>query len=695
MLLKGFSQNFKRKKGERLSGWKVWTRRFAELYNKDRSLNGVYRDKNFYSDGFSTYSQKDKITNYYTLDKLPSELPISYVDKFRSHEVISGDTKIQFVSILVPTNIDWHSPAMKNKLRVWESNSLETEQKRVTGYNFRLNLNSLISNKLRQESLIYLANAEARGRTLFKYMGMMIISGVRGDDFDSTTKNAEKLAKRLDIKATRVTESLHTYLRSYSPFAYDKDSKLNKQVGNITLTDEHIARFKSFDQGKIGVRGIYWGTDIYSGYPVLKVVKKTTETAENWLITGSTGSGKSVGAKVIITQLSADKNYTGTIMDIEGFEYLPLAELIGKSEKVVVLNMAQGQGQYYDPVEINLTGIQKLDEEMMSISMSFTRSIFKALIGEVNTGEQKRVDSIISKAVSETYRKVGVTENPRTWKNSKGLTLRHVYESFLEIYQDTLLYRYKQLQSQDVPNIKDNYKLNDNYMDTLDNIASSLQTYFESFENGGVNSGFFKNRITLSEIVDAKLVICSFGLAGKTEDQIDPIQLDLSQSYAAIISYIRSMFSKARGKYNFKVWEEFQRWGRIRGSESIVNSALTGGRKNGDVNIIITNKISEMLGDNDKFNIFENTDSFMIGVIGDANVRTQLCQQLSIPELEQDLHTISEERKRNKEGLSTTGSIYENAFLIKLDRADVGIVRMEIPEELLQSDIFRTGITLQ
>ena len=53
----------------------------------------------------------------------------------------------------------------------------------------------------------------------------------------------------------------------------------------------------------------------------------------------------------------------------------------------------------------------------------------------------------------------------------------------------------------------------------------------------------------------------------------------LAQLSAANISYIRSVFSKAQGKFNFKVWEEFQRWGAFPGSATTIKTAITGGRK--------------------------------------------------------------------------------------------------------------------
>ena len=133
----------------------------------------------------------------------------------------------------------------------------------------------------------------------------------------------------------------------------------------------------------------------------------------------------------------------------------------------------------------------------------------------------------------------------------------------------------------------------------------------------------------------------------------------------------------------------------MKGSEAILNSALTGGRKNGDVNIIVTNKISELLGDNDKFGVFENTNTFAIGSITNAHVRAQLCEVLSIEDLKFELDKLFVKRKKSsKDNVSTFQSIYDKAFLVKLDTGDLSLVRAELPEDIAESDIFRTGVSL-
>ena len=148
--------------------------------------------------------------------------------------------------------------------------------------------------------------------------------------------------------------------------------------------------------------------------------------SECWLITAEAGGGKSFFVKGLLLQLLALSEYNGTIMDVEGFEYLPLADYLSNEDEVIVLNMGEGVGAYYDAVEIVLTGDKDLDRDMKSISTSFTLSLFKTLLGE--TGNDEWVDIVINDAISLAYSAVGVTDDMSTWHLSEGLTYFDVYD---------------------------------------------------------------------------------------------------------------------------------------------------------------------------------------------------------------------------------------------------------------------------
>ena len=447
---------------------------------------------------------------------------------------------------------------------------------------------------------------------------------------------------------------------------------------------------------------------VFSCFPCLKPVKRTTETAENWLITAETGGGKSFFVKGLLVQLLAMSNYNGTIMDVEGFEYIPLANYLATSDKVIIINMAEGTGVYYDPVEIILTGNEELDRDMYSLSTSFTLSLFKCLLDNTED-EDEWVDIVINDAVSLTYAMKGVSSSDMsTWGNSKGLSLYHVYNMlkllksngnaeraigsmFTESLYEEKMGGGKKLSQNDVNRL---ITSNPGYQKSIDLCIAKISRYFEP---DGVRASLFKNRISIDDIKDAKLVVCSFGMAGKSENSVDSIQMSLMQLYSANISHLRSIFSKHRGIYNFKLWEEFQRWGGFPDADKTINVALTGGRKLGDVNIIITNKVIDMLND-DKFGVFSNVTSFAIGAIGDSFVREELCNRLTIANMIPDLNAIANNNKDLSayvDGDTVLSNPYRKAFLIGLDRTIYTVSKMIIPRGLASSKIFKTGVEEQ
>lgn len=675
----------------------LWKKYILDLLWKDNSSKPLLRKYNYYTNGSATFSGKDNISFYYTIDGYPKDIDINFKEAIRQE---AGDgVKISFISTFEPTKIDWDSASMVSKLRTWKS--LSEEEEDVDEFNYREKLRSLDSNEWRRQSLLYLSDAELRRRrNLFRYRTMIIISGKRGEVFDKTIAKVKEYCSNIGLLITRVDSNLFEYLSAFSPFSMEMTNNVVKGVGSNTIPDELLARFSTYDQGKIGKRGVYWGTDIYSGFPVYKVFKKDSVDAENILITAETGAGKSFFLKVLLIQLIADDKYNGTINDIEGFEYTPYAGFIANNDKVIIINMAEGQGCYFDPVEIKLTGNKQLDEDMFSLSKSFTLSYYKTLIGDV-LDKYPWASVIVDDAVALLYASMGVKiDDMSTWRRSEGYSLFDGYQMFKNLYSECIKYSLegeikKNVKVEDI-DLTSEYKKNKDYRDTLDIVVAKLSKYFEPLEKGGTRSEVFKKKVTLEDIVGAKLAVCSFGMAGKSADTVDPIQMSLSQLSAANISHLRSIFSKAQGKFNFKVWEEFQRWGGFPDSEKTIKTAITGGRKLGDINFVVTNDVKELLHQ-DRFGIFGNITSFAIGAISDNDIRKELMERLSVPLLKPDLDALVTKKGNTEsyESKDEISSMYDKAFLVHLDKSVSTIAKMSLPLHIAKSNIFRTGVDVK
>lgn len=607
--------------------------------------------------------QGDKVTFYYILQSLPEKLPINFKDGMRRE--CRGDTKLTFITNLEPHKIDWSSPQMKSRLNAIAESTKELEASNVNSINLHDKIEDIARKRRIEQSLTYLSIADKeRHRSLLKMSMLLVVTGTRGDDFDNSIKFIEEYAKNREIRLMRVLYDIPAVLDYFSPFSHRKTKRIDSLVSTHVLTDEILARFTTYNQGILGDEGIYFGTDVYSQFPVLKRVKPRVDTAENWLITAETGGGKSFAVKLLILQLLA-KGYNGTVMDIEGFEYIPMASFLSRSSKVQIINMAEGSGKYFDPVEIaDRTGIEDIDKDAQKMSLNFTLALLKVLVGK-SYDENIWIDSVLNDAVSNVYAAAGVTDNPDTWSNSKGLTLFDMYNAVKALKMA---------------------KRGEEYLQAVDLALAMLSKYFEP---NGTRRGIFKERVHVTDIIESDLLICSFGMAGKSASSVDNVQMALMQLSAAQLSHQRSIYSKARGRYNFKLWEEFQRWGKFPDSDKTLGVALTGGRKLGDVNIIITNVIKELL-DNDVMGILDNITSIMIGAIDNANTRERVCNQLSIPNLKPELDKISK-NKRGKNGVETA---FSHAFLCSLDKSIVSIVKIRLSAAMRDSDIFKTGVDL-
>ena len=695
------------KKKKSVSWVTLWDEIASAMISKNNSNYGETRNRNMYVDLLGLYSGEDNVTYVYTIDGYPHELEMSFRTTLRSN--CTAGVRLSFITPLEKTEIDWTSPQVRAKLSTWRS--IEQDGDDVDEYNLHKELLTFDNQEWRKDSLVYLSTADKRRkRKLFKLRCLMLISGKRGEDFNKVVKNVTKSCKTMGIKFSRIIGDIPAFLSFFSPFSNLYDTNTSRECGAVSMPDELLARFNTYSQGIIGKSGKYFGTDIYSGFPVLKPVKITAESAETWLFTAETGGGKSFFVKGVLVQLLADDMYNGTINDVEGFEYLPIANYMKAHDLVAVLNMAEGTGSYYDPVEIIMTGNPDLDADMYSLSVSFTLSLMKCLLGGT-TEKDEWADIVINDAVSLTYGRSNVSAyDMDTWANSKGLTLYSVYDTLKSLktsgsadvnravsnmfthslYEEKMGIG-KKLEQNDVNRLINS---NEDYQKSIELCIAKLSRYFEP---NGVRAHIFRHRISIESVKDAKLVICSFGMAGKAANTVDPIQMSLMQLYAANISHLRSIFSKNAGKYNFKLWEEFQRWGGFPDADKTINVALTGGRKLGDINIIITNKPGDLLHD-DKFGIFSNLTSVAIGCIWDADVRTELCERLTIQHMLPELDTLVENNKDLSsyiDGDTVMQNPYSKAFLIGLDKTVYTLSKMSLPKGLRESKIFKTGVDIK
>lgn len=678
---------------------KLWGEYLLSSQNSHRSDSFKKLRKTQYTDGSYLYSDTMYVTSFYTIDEYPRELIKDFKETIRNRTMAFPKVRISFIDCYESDNINFDSYQVKAKMKNWELIA-EEEAGQTTAYNIQ---DKVVGNQTRghrEDSLVYLSYAlRDRGQHLYKVRTLMVVTGERGDMFDKANATIVEHCAQLGLVVTKIEENLEDFMRTYSPFSLAYQNKVYKEVGNPSMTNELLAQTYTYTQGKVGDTGKYWGLDVESGFPVFKEIKQDPKDAENILITGQTGSGKSFYAKAMILQMLCDNRFFGTIMDYEGTEYKPLIDFVRAGEqdkrKIVQINMGAGTGSYFDPVPICQINVQgrnsgSFTEENnpFEMSKSYTTSLLSVICcreREANPYEA----GIMQMAIDQMYRNAGVTANPNTWQRSQNLSIHNVYRQIQSQYAE--YQQIMQKKQRGLPlTLSENAKVSEGYIKAIEGIYFNASQYL-----GDTDSTLFTNPIRLEDISTAKLVVCSFGMLGRSPDSVSPMQLALMSNSAALISHIRSLYSKAQGKLNFKVWEEFQRWSVLPGSVQTIKVALTGGRKLGDVNIIITNDIKSILLE-DKFALIDNLTTMAIGLIGDASTRDLIMNKW--PELEimrgsldkiSDTAEVQTTKKKNQE---QTRSKYDKAFLVYLDRRVSTVTKMHLPAGLARSDIFKTAV---
>lgn len=636
--------------------------------------------------GFSNIASETSISKYFLIRQLPDYLQPRLIDFIRSRCVRPG-IKINFSMYGNPYKIAWDSAEMKNKMRIWKNYTKDDGPIDVFDYR------SLRTEDLAKRRIVmstrYLNDAELNHkRSLIRVAFMIEITANRDNEsilnMMDTIKDMQELCSQSDIKIRELRINMIDWIQTLGPFCLKQNRGISPKIPYKILTDDVLANFNSYKQGRVGLDGACLGLDVRSNQPVLRKFKEDPDAADNWLISAWTGGGKSYWIKVLLTYLLAEK-FVVTVMDYEGDEYTNLAAYIREAnpEDVKVISMGKGSTTYFDPCEIpDLTGDSDVDDELKETAVSYILAIFRVIIAGTKGTLTQWEERVLSMAIQRMYDSSGVTEDKNTWYRSKGLRISMVYDEICEIVNS------KELVDDSSDNIKHKAAVK---------IQDAAAVYFNE---GETKAGTFRHPMPASSLYDAKFVVFSFGMRGQGNSVTDPNILALKQlSVALVSSQISNHCKYVKHCFNVKVWEEFQRWGEIEGSSEIISNAMTGGRKRGDVNFIITNDLANMLNENNEVSkkLRSNIQNYAIGKVPDKDLRADFCRlfdlQDCLPALDKIAKAHSAE-KVNTASNSGTGSRYKNSFCVILENGKKAVVKAMIPPALLNSQLFKTGVDI-
>lgn len=625
---------------------------------------------------FSNLASERSLTKYFTIVDFGNYIPIYFISHIRSLCSNIG-VRVNVYTYSTPHKIRWSSPEIRNKLRIWKEFSEEEKSKNITVFDYDTEVDNQKTAQRITESTGYLNSAEKENkRTTMKVSMLIEIKCLRNDtalmNMESSLKAFKDFCFAEEIKYRELKINLMDWLVRLGLFSLKPIKEVDNKLSKKIMTDDILSWLNTYRQGVVGKEGCLLGVDVLSTLPVLNKFREDPEGSDNWLISAETGGGKSYFIKALLTWLLAD-NFVVTVLDYEGDEYSNLAYFLshGNTDYVRIISMGKGSSEYFDPMPIgDLTGDSEIDDDLKQIAINSTVAMFRTMVvglkGELSNDAKK----VLSQAIRRVYDSAGVTENKLTWSKSKGLKLEDVYRE-IEIMVDS-----KELLDEASENARHKAAV-----EILD--ASSVY-----FEEGESKYGIFKNPISVDSLFGAKFIVFSFGEKGASSLGSDPVELALKQLSVASVSIQISNYCKyVRKCFNVKVWEEFQRWGKLESSHEIIINAITGGRKRGDVNFIVTNDLASLLDIENKLNktLIDNIQSYAIGKIRDERTRELFCSVYSKESVLDILNKIGTTNTKTK-----SEDKWKHTFCVILNSGKTAVTKVKLPPEIANSRIFKS-----
>lgn len=683
---------------------KMWDDVYDEYrsrYNPERALASnrrLYMDSNF------TYSKVQNVTAYYVVDELPPEFEMGYRATFRT--MVPEGISMNFIEDNEIFELNWDDPKVKTRLSVLDEVSDKTQEEAQT--TSRYNAHKYVKSRQKDERLamsIDYANdatmSDQDKRYLYKVRVMIVITGQRSEEFTRVLKDFERMCEhRTGLQVRRVTGVIADTVSDFSPFSAEMTKESKRKIRSTFTSDELRAQWHPFEQGIVGYGTTYLGTNIETHSPVFHQFKRDVTDAEIVIILGMSGSGKSYLMKLLSTQLAANDNMIMTINDYEGGEYKGLGVLLEKDFQVVSLDLGMGSGRYLDPVPLVPTGDDEMDLTLFTRSRKNVIDLFRAVAGGETLSTYPWIRLIIERGVDLFYSSKGVSQDVSTWSNLAGCSIYSVYE-YLKEYRPSFDDLLVSVTAEDKKVLKEE-DIRELYKNALQAFQADrlyfLETFGSYFDKSKKLNNYFTKPVYLSDIIDAKLVICDYNMRGVPESQLSELDAILIPMNAATVAYYRTVYPFARGLYNVKIWEELQRFSSLPNAVEILKTPITGGRKAGDINIVASNDPAKLV-EKDEYSLFANYTLAMVGKIKSPTYQEKVCQALGITDLSDELAEIGaviEEDEGLTSGYDEVHSEpYKKAFILKLNSGESAVVKADLPKYLSDTPLFRTGVLAQ
>lgn len=651
--------------------------------------NTLGKDEIFYSNN-RVYTTRGVKKPYFVHD-LPKEINKGIITDLRLNimDRINGELNrshgrndrctVTFITIGENYKLDMNNASTRGRISYWS----RQERRIADNMDFDTTLEEELSSDKHNESTVRMVrsyrlmkqmNEEHAG--FFKTKFILELNATSDEALEEGEKGLMDWAFRNgDIKLKPLFFQANEYFMSYSPMGNNKHprrSMLRKMHMGDVLPDVILNNMSVLTHGgTIGDRiGVPHGVDVMTR-SVFAIDVGSGKDAKNFLLTAKTGQGKSVYVKSALGYYDL-MGYSTVTLDYEGDEYAYLGSLMGAN----LVSISGGSTKYVNTLAIsNITGDDETDTQLLMDARNMTEKVFNILMQSdaQPSGMDEFQQSVLDDLIDRAYRKVGVVlDDTSTWHRSVDSTYYTLYEELLKL----------------VSSRDSGYNLET--VEAMGKMQMVLKRYFE--KSGPMNT-YFKNPISVNEILTSRHLVFSFGMKGQDEGQMDTKSLALRQLFVSYLTMLKANYNKARGKKTVVVLEELQRYLEQPQSAGVVANFASGGRKRGLVLYLITNSPASLIegrasaGSTMDTNIKTIVDSISMQIIGGLEQQPMdvLVNTFGLHDARASLEFLVE--AASSEG----GHPYKNCFFIKYKEQSV-IVKAICHPELIKLPIFDTTI---
>ena len=235
--------------------------------------------------GFSNISSETQLTKYFMISKFPDFLKPKLIDTIRTRCMMPG-LKINFYFNAQPHRINWDSQEMISRMNIWKQYAAKHDGP-VDVFQYRKQHGEAAARNRMIMSTKYLNEAELEyKRSFMKVYFIIEVSAKRTEESLANMSEAilklKEMCNHSDIKLTELRVNMIDWVKTIGPFSLKSIKEMNGKLAKRVLTDDLLANFNSYKQGRVGIKGVPLGIDILNNGPVLRVFKEDPDGADIW-----------------------------------------------------------------------------------------------------------------------------------------------------------------------------------------------------------------------------------------------------------------------------------------------------------------------------------------------------------------------------------------------------------------------------